>query len=113
MQKSSTFLSAKSLIMTLLCWLMVGLGAGQLRAADLDIPQLEVGKTYTYSPFQNVYASYLATSSGVLTLRNSSPYGTFLGRYGERYREMQSEILQMPVNGVLEVEVEAGQTYYS
>lgn len=112
MQKSSTFLSAKSLIMTLLCWLMVGLGAGQLRAADLDIPQLEVGKTYTYSPFQNVYASYLATSSGVLTLRNSSPYGTFLGRYGERYREMQSEILQMPVNGVLEVEVEAGQTYY-
>lgn len=113
MQKSSTFLSTKSLIMTLLCWLMVGLSAGQLRAADnLDIPQLEVGKTYAYSAYQEVYAAYQATSSGLLTLRNSSPYGTFLNRYGERYKEMQSETLQMPKDGVLEVEVEAGQTYY-
>ena len=107
MQKSSTFLSTKSLIMTLLCWLMVGLSAGQLRAADLDIPQLEVGKTYAYSAYQKVYAAYQATSSGLLTLRNSSPYGTFLNRYGERYKEMQSETLQMPKDGVLEVEVEA------
>lgn len=84
MQKLSTIFSPKGFILTLLCWFLVGFSAGQVQAENLEISQLEVGKTYTYSAYQKIYASYTASSSGLLTLRNSSPYGSFLNRFGER-----------------------------
>lgn len=112
MQKLSTIFSPKGFILTLLCWFLVGFSAGQVQAENLEISQLEVGKTYTYSAYQKIYASYTASSSGLLTLRNSSPYGSFLNRFGERYQGMQTETLQTAVDGVMEVETVAGQTYY-
>lgn len=112
MQKLSTIFSPKGFVLTLLCWFLVGFSAGQVKADNLEISQLEVGKTYTYSAYQKIYASYTASSSGLLTLRNNSPYGSFLNRFGERYQGMQTETLQTAVDGVMEVEVKAGQTYY-
>lgn len=112
MQKTSTF-CFKRFCWILLCLIWTGFAGADVKAADLDIPQLELGKTYEYSAFQKVYAQYTAEKDGVLTLTNSSPYGTFLSQFESRYVSVaESVTLQTASNGVLTVNVEAGKTYY-
>lgn len=100
--------------MAMLCLLFVGLDAKAVRSSaleDLDIA-LEVGKTYQYEEFQTVYVTYYAAENGILRLENYSPYGSFLCQTNGRYVDTSTETLQNAVNGVLEVEVQKGATYY-
>lgn len=113
MQKLSTY-SVKGILMALVCLLFVGLDAKAVRSSaveDLNI-DLKVGETYEYKAFQSVYVSYVATENGVLRLENHSPYGSFLSQTKGRYVDTSTETLKTAVNGVLEVEVQTGATYY-
>lgn len=113
MQKLSTY-SVKGLLMAMLCLLFVGLDAKAVRSSaveDLNI-DLKIGETYEYQAFQAVYVSYVATENGILTLENNSPYGSFLNQTKGRYVDTSTETLKTAVNGVLEVEVQTGVTYY-
>lgn len=113
MQKLSTY-SVKGILMALVCLLFVGLDAKAVRSSaveDLNI-DLTVGETYKYEAFQLVYVSYVATENGILRLENHSPYGSFLSQTNGRYVDTSTETLQTAMNGVLEVEVQKGVTYY-
>ena len=112
MQKLSTY-SVKGILMALVCLLFVGLDAKAVRSSaveDLNI-DLTVGETYKYEAYQSVYVTYVATENGILRLENHSPYGSFLSQTDRRY-DGSAESLQTAVNGVLEVEVQKGVTYY-
>lgn len=114
MQKTSTF-CLKNLFWILLCLVWTGFTCVDAKAAeDLEIGEIEIGKTYTYSAFQKVYAQYTASENGVLTLTNSSPYGSFLNCFESRYTNTSDSPapLQTASKGVLTVNVEAGKTYY-
>lgn len=112
MQKTSTF-CFKNLFWIFLCLIWTGFSNAKAVAAKLNIEQLELGKTYEYSAFQEIYAQYTASEDGVLTITNSTQYGSFLNLFEAPYvSPTESVTIQQAVNGVLTVNVEAGKTYY-